>query len=94
MKLPTSQIDATTATEKTRADDEQNPKSASGPERYIQVGSTVLVTLDRDEGWWEAKVVDDKGDGILVLQWPDVEEWPLFLRNRTQVTLLPPYYVD
>jgi hypothetical protein len=55
----------------------------------IDVGSWVLTCTNWREGWWEAHVLEVKGD-LLKLKfrhWPDV---PPFSQRRTQVALLHP----
>ena len=56
----------------------------------IGVGSLVLATTGvAYEGWFEAAVVEAKGDDLFALRWRDWEDEPLFLRRRNQLGLLP-----
>ena len=58
----------------------------------IKVNSVVLASVERADGWWEALVIEDKGDELLVLNWRGYTDWEPFLRRRDQLALLPPSY--
>ncbi|MEO3385257.1 hypothetical protein [Mesorhizobium sp. CAU 1741] len=70
------------------------PQRGSLPDDFtkIKVGSLVLASLARDDGWWPAIVTEDKGDGMFVLQWQDWSDWEPFQRTREQLALLHPSY--
>ena len=70
------------------------PQRGSLPDDFtkIKVGSIVLASIARDDGWWPAIVTEDKGDGMFVLQWQDWSDWEPFLRKREQLALLHPSY--
>ena len=54
----------------------------------ITVGSIVLASIDRSDGWWESVVVSVHGD-LLKLIWRDYPKDPVFVRRHSQVALLP-----
>jgi hypothetical protein len=59
----------------------------------IKVGGIVLATTGPMEGWYEAKVVETKGD-TLKLEWRDFPDEPGVSRRLREVALLPPAYRD
>ncbi len=67
------------------------PAIATVPTRWedIGVGTVVLANDDRCPGWFEAVVVEAKGDGLLVLEWRDYPEYKDFHRTAQQLALLP-----
>nr|WP_285292805.1 phage integrase N-terminal SAM-like domain-containing protein [Aureimonas altamirensis] len=56
----------------------------------LKAGSVVLITEGDQEGWFEAVIVQDKGDGAYTLKWRDWPEEPTQVRRRHQIALLPP----
>nr|BAT27373.1 hypothetical protein [Aureimonas frigidaquae] len=70
--------------------------AASGSEdrpadwQKLKAGSVVLITEGDQEGWFEAVIVQDKGDGAYTLKWRDWPEEPTQVRRRHQIALLPP----
>ena len=58
----------------------------------IKVGSIVLASESRDDGWWTAVVTENKGDGLFLLQWEDWPDLDTFLRRPEQLALIHPAY--
>jgi hypothetical protein len=55
----------------------------------IDVGSVVLASEGRADGWWESVVIEAKGD-LFTLIWEDWPDLPRFVRRRCQLALLHP----
>jgi hypothetical protein len=55
----------------------------------IDVGSIVLASEGRADGWWESVVIEAKGD-LFTLIWEDWPDLPRFVRRRCQLALLHP----
>jgi hypothetical protein len=55
----------------------------------IGVGDLVVANQDRDEGWYEAIVVEANGD-MLTLRWRDYPRERRIVRHRVRVALLYP----
>ena len=56
----------------------------------ITIGSLVIAPEDdRDDGWWEAIVVDRRGNA-LTLRWRDFPKLPLITRKLKDLALLHP----
>jgi hypothetical protein len=57
----------------------------------IGVGSTVLATVGREDGWWEAVVLAaDPSSERLTLSWRDWPNLPSFSASRRRVALTAP----
>ncbi|WP_155924008.1 hypothetical protein [Mesorhizobium sp. L103C119B0] len=57
----------------------------------IVVGSTVLATVGREDGWWEAVVLAaDPSSDRLTLSWRDWPNLPSFSTSRRRVALAAP----
>ncbi|MEN0115467.1 MAG: hypothetical protein AAGD15_01990 [Agrobacterium cavarae] len=89
--------------EQPRAAPDTQPAEVSHPVRpnhmpdsfdKIVVGSLVLATEGRLEGWYEAKVLEVKADGSLRLQWRDYLDNPAFSRRVDQVAIIHPSYTE
>lgn len=75
---------------------------AALPEHYLptswadlRVGALVLVADGEDQGWWEAVVVevaneDDYDQTLLSLRFTGFPTYPVQVRRRAEVALLPP----
>jgi hypothetical protein len=66
-----------------RDEKEELPKSWSA----IKVGSTVLASETREDGWWEAIVTEVKATDLFVLKWADWPDLPPFARHRERLAL-------
>ena len=56
----------------------------------VTIGSLVIAPEDdREDGWWEAIVVDKRG-GTLTLRWRDFPKLPLITRKLKDVAILHP----
>jgi hypothetical protein len=67
------------------------PPVATGvPRRWedIGVGSLVLACEGDMQGWFEAVVVEDKGEALFVLRWRDWPEEPALVRRLDDLGLL------
>ncbi|ESY51340.1 hypothetical protein X744_21085 [Mesorhizobium sp. LNJC372A00] len=57
----------------------------------MSVGSTVLATVGRDDGWWEAVVLAaDPASERLTLSWRDWPKMPSFNVSRRSVAVTSP----
>lgn len=56
----------------------------------IRVGSVVLASESREEGWFEAKVVEAKPNDVFILQWSDYPDYEPFVRHRERLALMFP----
>lgn len=56
----------------------------------IVVGSLVLACEGKDEGFFEARVVEVIGEGVYRLSWRDWLDYPPFTRKAEQIALLHP----
>ncbi|MGB3025814.1 hypothetical protein [Paradevosia shaoguanensis] len=56
----------------------------------IKLGSMVLASEGRGEGWYESVVIEVKGNDVFELKWLDWPEEPAFVRHRTRLALLHP----
>jgi len=57
----------------------------------ISVGSTVLATVGREDGWWEAVVLAaDPASERLTLSWRDWPKMPSFNASRRSVAVTSP----
>ena len=56
----------------------------------IGVGSLVLACEGPAEGWFEAVVVEDRGEGILVLGWRDFPDAGQVVRRVEHLAFVPP----
>lgn len=67
----------------------------SYPEHWskIAVGDIVLASEGHDDGWWEATVAAEQGDGNYLLRWTDWPELDQFGRHVTQLALLHPKFM-
>lgn len=66
------------------------PATAPDPWAAIKVGSVVLASDTRDDGWWEATVVRLEQNGAtLRLKWRDFPEFGEFTKPLTRVGLPP-----
>ena len=64
--------------------------SAPDPMAGIGPGSVVLASVDIDDGWWEAVVVQVEHNGAtLRLRWRDFPEYDEFIKPLTRVALPP-----
>lgn len=68
------------------------PEKIEAPKDWasIKVGSMVLASEGRGEGWYESIVTDAKANDVFELKWADWPEEPLFVRHRTRLALLYP----
>ncbi|WP_432287679.1 hypothetical protein SLT36_11970 [Aminobacter sp. BA135] len=66
--------------------------AASRPEDWskIAVGSLVLAREGRDDGFFEARVVEVISEGVYRLSWRDWLDYPPFTRKAEQIALLHP----
>ena len=55
---------------------------------HIVPGSVVLATVGRDDGWWEAVVLDSKPGNMWTLRWRDFPTEPVFSRQASNLALL------
>lgn len=57
----------------------------------ITVRALVLARDDDPsvEGWFEAAVIEDRGENVLVLAWRGYPDLPIFVRRREHLALLP-----
>lgn len=56
----------------------------------IKVGSVVLASESRDDGWWEAKVLEAKPNDVFVCRWSDYPDLEPFVRHRERLALMFP----
>lgn len=56
----------------------------------IKVGSVVLASESRDDGWWEAKVTEAKPNNVFILTWVDYPDYEPFVRHRERLALMYP----
>jgi hypothetical protein len=54
----------------------------------IGIGSLVLATIGREDGWWESEVLGINGE-TFTLKWRDWPREPAFVRRRGDLALLP-----
>lgn len=60
------------------------------PANAIRVGTVVLASTSRDEGWWEAVVVKlEQNGGTLRLRWKDYPSDPEFTKPLMRVVIPP-----
>lgn len=66
--------------------------AAHRPEDWskIVVGSLVLAREGKDDGYFEARVVEVMGEGVFRLSWRDWLDYPPFTRKAEQIALLHP----
>jgi hypothetical protein len=57
---------------------------------HIKVGSLVLATEDRTEGYFECIVVEAKPSDMFTLKWRDFPDLETIVRHRSNVALLFP----
>lgn len=55
----------------------------------LQVGTIVLATLGGDQGWFEARVTEDRGESLYVLAWVGWPGDPTIVRHANALALLP-----
>ena len=60
----------------------------------VGVGSLVLACEGPAEGWFEAIVVEDRGEGILVLGWRDFPDAGQVVRRVEHLAFVPPGAVE
>ena len=67
------------------------PAVTSTPQTWenIAPGSMVLASMSEDQGWFEAVVVEARGDDLFVLRWQGWPDDPEFARRRQSLALLP-----
>lgn len=70
------------------------PKNLPESWDKLTVGSLVLATDGPLEGWYEANVIEIKGEAGLRLKWRDYLDIPPFTRRVDQVALIHPAYVE
>ena len=56
----------------------------------IKLGSVVLASESKEDGWWEAKVVEAKPNDVFILQWSDYPDYERFVRHRERLALMFP----
>ena len=56
----------------------------------IKVGSVVLASETKEEGWFEAKVTEAKPNDVFLLQWLDYPDYEPFVRHRERLALMFP----
>lgn len=56
----------------------------------IKVGSVVLASETREDGWWEAKVTEAKPNNVFILAWVDWPDLEPFVRHRERLALMFP----
>ena len=74
------------------AADPAQPAPAPGLPRSwneIDVGHLVIAFENKDDGWWEAIVIETNND-MLTLRWRDYPKQPTLVRHRAAVALLNP----
>lgn len=69
------------------------PKGIDHPKDWqsIKVGSTVLASETREDGWFEAIVLEVVSDDVFGLKWVDYPDYEPFLRHRERLALKFPY---
>lgn len=82
------------AAEAAKAAADNEPKEFTLPDDWskIVVGNLVLAFDREDEAWFEAYVIEDKGNDILLLRWRGWPDYPNFTRQRNRLALLHPAY--
>jgi hypothetical protein len=58
----------------------------------IKVGSVVLASEGREDGWYEADVLEVLPNDRYKLRWHDSPDLPTFERTLTEIALLHPQY--
>lgn len=58
----------------------------------IKVGSVVLASEGREDGWYEADVIEALPDNRYKLRWHDSPDLPTFERSLMEIALLHPQY--
>lgn len=56
----------------------------------IKVGSVVLASESKEDGWWEANVVEAKPNDVFILSWADYPDLEPFVRHRERLALMFP----
>lgn len=56
----------------------------------IKVGSVVLASESKEDGWWEAKVTEAKPNNVFILTWVDYPDYEPFVRHRERLALMFP----
>lgn len=56
----------------------------------IKVGSVVLASESKEEGWFEAKVTEAKPNDVFLLRWVDYPDYEPFVRHRERLALMFP----
>src|SRR5215211_1969378 len=66
------------------------PNAPQRPQDWdeIGIGSLVLAHEGPEDGWWESIVIGVNGES-LSLKWRDWPRYPVFVRRRTDLALLP-----
>lgn len=54
----------------------------------IKVGSVVLASESKEDGWFEAKVVEAKPNDVFILRWSDYPDYEPFVRHRERLALM------
>ena len=49
----------------------------------------IVLAHEKDEGWFEAVVMDVRSDGSAMLKWRDFSNEPVFYREANQLAPLP-----
>jgi hypothetical protein len=65
-----------------------------GGQNDIRVGSLVLACEGPAEGWFEAIVVEDRGEGMFVLGWRDYPDAGQVVRRAEHLAFVPPCAVE
>lgn len=69
------------------------PKGIDHPKDWgsIKVGSVVLASETREDGWFEAIVLEAVSDQVFGLKWVDYPDYEPFLRHRERLALKFPH---
>lgn len=69
------------------------PKGIDHPKDWqsIKLGSTVLASETREDGWFEAIVTEVVSDDVFGLKWADYPDYDPFLRHRQRLALKFPH---
>lgn len=89
--LPESEPVSQTETEDPTATIENGPTSVAAETEWgrLAVGELVLAQESPDEGWWEAVVLEKRGETALV-KWRDFPRQPSVERPKRQIVRLAP----
>lgn len=69
------------------------PKGVDQPKDWqsIKLGSVVLASESREDGWFEAIVIEEVSEDVFGLKWADYPDYDPFLRHRQRLALKFPH---